>query len=83
MDKAKTLREISNLSDKILKTGDEESVLAAHALRFVCVFLARGYIQLLMAFFGNLATLMKWTEDEKGTKRQLVVPAVSDIVAPN
>ena len=80
MDKTKTLKKIDNLADEVIKTGDEESVLAGHALKFVCLFLARGYIQLLMSFFGNLATLMKWTEESKS---QLVVPVQPDIVVPN
>ena len=85
MDKGKTLKKISDLSDEILKTGDEESVLAAHALNFVVCFLARGYIGLLMAFFGNLAQLIKWVEDEKKAGQLdsgLLVPP-SDIIAPN
>lgn len=86
MDKPKTLKKISALSEEILKTGDEESVLAARALQFVVMFLARGYIGLLMTFFGNLAQLMKWTEDDAKGKPPspsgLVVPP-SDIMAPN
>lgn len=87
MDKAKTLKKISNLADEILKTGDEESVLAAHALKFVVCFLARGYIALLMTFFGNLAQLMKWTEDDAKGKgappgSELILPP-SDIINPN
>ena len=86
MDKTKTLKTITTLADEILKTGDEESVLAAHALKFVVCFLARGYIQLLMAFFGNLAQLIKWVEDEKGSPLSpgsgLIVPP-SDIMSPN
>ena len=85
METPKTLKKIDNLATEVIKTGDEESVLAGHALKFVCLFLARGYIQLLMAFFGNLATLMKWTEDEKKGAQPysgLIVPP-SDIIAPN
>ncbi len=83
MDKAKTLKKIRALSDEILKTGDEESVIAAHALNFVALFLALGYIQLLMAFFGNLGQLIKWTEDKEEAGEKLVLPAISDIIAPN
>ncbi len=85
MNRAETLRKISTLSDEILKEGDEESVLAANALKFVVCFLARGYIQLLMTFFGNLAQLMKWVEDDARagpSTNKLMVPP-SDIVLPN
>ncbi len=82
MDKTKTLKKIRTLSDEILKTGDEESVLAAHALKFVALFLALGYIQLLMAFFGNLGTLIKWTEDKEEAEGPLVMPAMPDIMIP-
>ena len=86
MDKTKTLANITVLADEILKTGDEESVLAAHALKFVVCFLARGYIGLLMSFFGNLAQLIKWVEEEKGSSLAsgggLIVPP-SDIISPN
>lgn len=86
MNKDKTIKEIVALSDKILKTGDEESVIAANAMKFVVMFLARGYIGLLMMFFGNLAQLMKWTEDDAKGKtpsdNRLVLPP-PDIVQPN
>ncbi len=85
MDKTKTLADITALADEILKTGDEESVLAANALKFVVCFLARGYIQLLMTFFGNLAQLMKWVEDDTRadpSTNKLIVPP-SDMILPN
>jgi len=83
MDKTKTLKKIKALSEEIQKTGDEESVLAAYSLNFVALFLALGYIQLLLAFFGNLGQLMKWTEDKESTDERLIMPVVSDIIAPN
>lgn len=82
MDKAKTLKKINSLHDEILKTGDEESVFAAHCLKFVCLFLALGYIQLLLAFFGNLGQLIKWTENKEEPGSSLVLPG-SDIIQPN
>ena len=86
MDRAGTLKKISALADEILQEGDEESVFTANALKFVNCFLARGYIQLLMTFFGNLAQLMKWVEGDKGASLSsgggLIAPP-SDIVLPN
>ncbi len=82
MDKAKALKKINTLSEEMQKTGDEESVLAAHCLKFVALFLALGYIQLLLAFFGNLGQLIKWTEDKEGPKSSMIMPG-SDILIPN
>ena len=83
MDKAKTLKKIKSLSEEILKEGDKESVVAGHALKFVCLFLALGYIELLMAFFGNLGTLIKWTEEKEEGGEPLIMPVPSDIIQPN
>lgn len=83
MDKAKTLKKIRTLSDEIIKEGDKESAVAGHALKFVALFLALGYIELLMAFFGNLGTLIKWTEEKEEQDEPLILPAISDIIQPN
>lgn len=83
MDKAKTMKKISTLADEVIKTGDKESAVAGHALKFVALFLALGYIELLMAFFGNLGTLIKWTEEKEESGEPLIMPVPSDIIQPN
>jgi hypothetical protein len=83
MEKSKSVKKIISLAEEMIKTGDGESALGGHALKFVALFLALGHIDLIMQVFGAMASLIKRTEGEEEPETGLITPVKSDIIVPN